>query len=87
MHVSHFIDRNIYHLRYDLRNCHLISKDSNVNDSSIMADGFKSKHHKDYEEFLGPELVKQLKKESKELRMLGDDFYLGIINKLKDERQ
>ena len=52
MQVSHFFDRHILSLRWDLFNCHLISKESNEYDSKIMVKGYKSKHHKDYEEFL-----------------------------------
>lgn len=83
MHVSHYIDRAIYHLRYDLRNCHLISKDSNINDSNVLVEGYKSLHHKEYEEYLGEELVKTLKEESKNIRMLGEKYYKEIIENLK----
>ena len=52
MQVSHFFDRHILQLRYDLFNCHLISKESNEYDSKVMVDGYKSKHHKEYEQWL-----------------------------------
>ena len=52
MQVAHFFDRHILQLRFDLFNCHLISKESNEYDSKIMVEGYKSKHHKDYEQWL-----------------------------------
>lgn len=52
MQVAHFFDRHILSLRWDLFNCHLISKESNEYDSKIMVEGYKSKHHKEYEELL-----------------------------------
>lgn len=52
MQVAHFFDRHILSLRWDLFNCHLISKESNEYDSKIMVECYKSKHHKEYEEFL-----------------------------------
>lgn len=52
MQVAHYIDRSILSLRFDLYNCHLISKESNEYDSKIMVEDYKSKHHKDYEEYL-----------------------------------
>ena len=62
--VAHFFDRHILQLRYNLFNCHLISKDSNEYDSKIMVEGYKSKHHKEYEQWLkeeyGEEIIKSL---------------------------
>ena len=55
MQVAHFFDRHILQLRFDLFNCHLISKESNEYDSKIMVKGYKSKHHKEYEEWLKEE--------------------------------
>lgn len=55
MQVAHFFDRHILQLRFDLFNCHLISKESNEYDSKIMVEGYKSKHHKDYEQWLKEE--------------------------------
>jgi hypothetical protein len=55
MQVAHFFDRHILSLRWDLFNCHLITKDSNEYDSKIMVEGCKSKHHQDYENWLKDE--------------------------------
>ncbi len=55
MQVAHFFDRHILQLRYNLFNCHLISKESNEYDSKIMVDAYKSKHHKEYEQWLKEE--------------------------------
>lgn len=79
MNVSHFIDRGCMHLRYDLRNCHLISEQSNQWDAQIIAEGYKSLHHKEYEEYLGQKVVSQLKEESKIIRVLKREDYEKII--------
>jgi len=87
MQVSHFFDRSILSLRFNLVNCHLISKFSNENDSKIMVDGYKSLHHKEYEFYLietyGQEEFDKLKKMSKELRLFKKEDYIEIINKFK----
>ena len=70
MQVAHFIDRGVMNLRYDLRNCHLISEQSNMWDAQIPKEGFKSLHHYDYEKFLGKNIVEELKKESSEIFIL-----------------
>lgn len=87
MQVAHFIDRGVYHLRHDLRNCHLISEDSNVWDAKVVVEGYKSLHHKDYEEYLGKEMVEQLKKESTEYKVLQIEDYEEIIKKLTESEQ
>lgn len=81
MNVAHYIDRRIYHLRHDLRNCHLISEESNVWDAKVLVKGYKSLHHKEYEEFLGKEMVEQLKKEAEKIRVVERQEYLDIIKK------
>jgi len=85
IHVAHFIDRNYYPLRWDLRNCHLVSAQSNTFDAQVQVEGYKSLHHKDYEEYLGEDLVKQLKEESKIQRLLYPNDYIEIIKKLRNE--
>lgn len=85
LHVSHYIDRSCYKLRWDLRNCHLISANSNTFDAQVQVEGFKSLHHQMYEEFLGEELVLQLKKEAQEQRLLYQNDYIEIIKKLRNE--
>jgi len=82
--VAHFIDRGIMSTRYDLDNCNLISGSSNMFDAQIPAEGYKSKHHKDYEEFLGDEKVKQLKEKSKILKIFTRQDYIDTIEKFKN---
>ena len=52
MQVSHFIDRNNIELAFDLNNTWLISEKSNVWDAKIPMEGYKSKHHYEYEMWL-----------------------------------
>ena len=85
LHVSHYIDRNCYTLRWDLRNCHLISSNSNTFDAQVQIEGYKSLHHKMYEEFIGEDLVKQLTQESKEQKLLYQSDYIEIIKRLRNE--
>jgi hypothetical protein len=88
MQVAHFFDRGIMSLRYDLINCHLISKDSNEYDAQVKVDGFKSKHHKDYEEFLineyGFEVIDILRRKSKEIKIFFKEDYIEVINKFRN---
>lgn len=87
MHVAHFIDRGIMITRYDLTNCHLISEASNSYDAQIVVKGYKSKHHKEYEEFLieryGENTVQDLKNKSTILDVFTKDDYINVINFLK----
>jgi len=87
MQVAHFFDRSIMSLRYDLINCHLISKDSNEYDAQVQVEGFKSKHHKEYEEFLineyGLEVIGILRKKSKEIKIFYKEDYIKVINKFR----
>lgn len=85
LHVCHYIDRAYYPLRWDLRNCHLASSNSNTFDAQVQVEGFKSLHHKMYEEFLGEDMVKQLKEESKVQKLLYQKDYIEIIKTLRDE--
>lgn len=83
MQAAHFIDRSILSTRYDLENVHLVSKQSNMYDAQVVVDGYKSKHHKDYEEFLGKDVTARLLHKSKELKALDKDFYIQTINNFK----
>ena len=88
MQVAHFIDRQCMALRYDLRNCHLISKFSNEFDAQVQVEGFKSKHHKEYEEFLveeyGSDVLDFLRKKSKEVKIFYKEDYIEVINKFRN---
>lgn len=83
MEVAHFIDRGIMVTRYDLTNCHLISKQSNTWDAQIPMDGYKSKHHYDYEMWLGEDTVKSLREKSKEIKIFSRQDYIELIEKFK----
>lgn len=82
--VSHFIDRACMELRYDLDNCHLLSEQSNMWDSKIPKEGYKSLHHYDYEQYLGKDKVKELIERSKKITILYRADYLNLIKKFKD---
>lgn len=88
MQVAHFIDRACMVLRYSLFNCHLISKASNEYDAQIQVEGYKSKHHKEYEEFLlseyEPAVLDFLREKSKELKIFYKEDYIEIINKFRN---
>lgn len=88
MHCCHFIDRGIMSLRYDLKNVHLISAVSNTFDAQVQAEGYKSKHHKEYEEFLveeyGDTVLDFLREKSKELKIFYKDDYIEVINKFRN---
>ena len=88
MQVAHFIDRQCMALRYNLRNCHLISKFSNEFDAQVQVEGFKSKHHKEYEEFLveeyGSDVLDFLREKSKEIKIFYKEDYIEVINKFRN---
>jgi len=88
MHACHYIDRQCMALRYNLRNVHLISAISNTFDAQVQVDGYKSKHHKEYEEFLveeyGSEVLDFLREKSKEIKIFYKDDYIEIINKFRN---
>lgn len=89
MHVAHFYDRGIMNTRYDLINCHLISSVSNTFDAQVQAENFKSKHHKEYQEFLineyGQEEFDSLTERSKVIKVFYKKDYIKIINKFRNE--
>ena len=84
MEVAHFIDRGIMNTRYDLCNCHLISKASNSFDAQVQKEGYKSLHHYDYEQYLGEQIVKDLRERSKELKIFYKEDYIEVINKFRN---
>ncbi len=88
MHVCHFIDRAVMSLRYDLRNVHLISAVSNTYDAQVQVEGFKSKHHYEYELYLrsiyGDEVMKYLLDKSKEVVIFYKTDYIKIINEFRN---
>jgi hypothetical protein len=88
MQVAHFIDRQCMALRYDLKNCHLISKFSNEFDAQIQVEDYKSKHHKEYAEFLvseyGSDVLNYLAEKSKELKLFKQEDYIKVIKQFRD---
>ena len=88
MHACHYIDRQCMALRYNLRNVHLISAISNTFDAQVQVDGYKSKHHKEYEEFLveeyGSEVLDFLREKSKEIKIFYKEDYIEVINKFRN---
>lgn len=87
MHSCHFYDRGIMSLRYNLRNVHLISAVSNTFDAQVQVEGYKSKHHKEYEEFLvseyGDSVLDFLREKSKEIKVFYKQDYIEVINKFR----
>lgn len=83
--VAHFIDRAMMSCRYDLNNCNLISEQSNSWDAQIPKEGYKSKHHYDYEMWLGQKKVEKLLQKSKQLIIFAREDYISIINKFRNE--
>ena len=84
MHACHYIDRQCMALRYDLRNVHLISAVSNTFDAQVQVEGYKSKHHYEYEQYLGEQLVKDLRERSKEVKIFYKEDYIEVINKFRN---
>lgn len=84
MQVAHYIDRGIMNTRYNLTNCHLISKQSNEWDAQVPKEGYKSLHHFDYAQYLGEQIVKDLCEKSKELKIFYKEDYIKIINKFRN---
>ena len=85
MQVAHFIDRGVMSTRYDLTNCHLVSKQSNECDAQIPKEGYKSLHHYDYEQYLGEQIVNDLRERSKETKIFYKENYIEIINKFRND--
>ena len=88
MHCCHYYDRGIMSLRYDLKNVHLISAVSNTFDAQVQVEGYKSKHHYEYELYLrsiyGDEVMKYLLDKSKEVVIFYKEDYIKVINKFRN---
>nr|DAI89478.1 MAG TPA: NinG recombination protein [Caudoviricetes sp.] len=89
IHVAHFHDRNRLNTRYNLDNCHLISEQSNVWESQVPYEGYKSRHHYEYEiwlrEEIGEEKFEKLLQDSKQLCIFTKSDYIELINKFRNE--
>ena len=83
MHVAHFIDRARMCTRYNLDNCQLISEQSNLWDAQTPFEGYKSKHHYDYEILLGEKKVKKLLELSKQICIFARRDYIELIEKYR----
>lgn len=88
VHCCHYYDRGIMSLRYNLKNVHLISAVSNTFDAQVQVEGYKSKHHKEYQEFLiekyGSDVLYFLREKSKEIKILYKQDYIDVINKFRN---
>lgn len=70
--------------RYDLCNCHLVSTKSNTWDAQIQKEGYKSLHHYDYEQYLGEQIVKDLRERSREVKTFYKEDYIKVIKQFRD---
>jgi len=83
--VCHYIDRG-YSMwtRYFLKNCHLMSEETNCWDSKILVNGYKSKHHKEYQEYLvrtyGVTILNELEEISNNKNIFNKQNYITTIN-------
>lgn len=88
MEVAHYLDRVNLHTRYELKNCHLVSKQSNSFDAQIPKEGYKSLHHYDYEVFLkekyGENILDKLLEMSQESLMFAKQDYIEVIKKFRE---
>lgn len=88
IHCCHYEDRIHPWTRYSLLNVHLLSAQSNTWDSQIMVEGHKSKHHKEYGEWLieeyGVEILNTLRKEAKRTDSFRKEDYIEVINKFRN---
>lgn len=85
MHVCHYIDRVKTILRYDETNCILCCKESNTIDAQTNVEGYRSLHHKDFEEFLGEEDLAYLLTQAKKVIQTNKQSYIRFIENLKTE--
>lgn len=88
MHCCHYEDRINPWTRYSLLNVHLLSAQSNTWDAQIMVEGYKSKHHKEYSEWLiseyGDDILDILRKEAKRTDTFRKEDYIEVINKFRN---
>jgi hypothetical protein len=52
--------------------------------SNLQKEGYKSLHHYDYEQYLGEQLVKDLRERSKEVKIFYKEDYIKVINKFRN---
>lgn len=82
--VAHFKDRNHLDTAFDLDNCHLVSEQSNMWDSKIPKEGYKSLHHYEYEMYLKTILsekkMSKLLDSNRNLTIFARDVYIKAIN-------
>ena len=87
MHCCHYEDRIHPWTRYSLLNVHLLSAQSNTWDAQVMVEGYKSKHHKEYGEWLveeyGVEILNILRKQAKRTDTFRKEDYIEVINKFR----
>lgn len=87
MQVAHFRDRNHLDTAFDLDNTFLISKNSNVWDSKIPYEGYRSKHHYEYEMWLrtfhSEEKMEKLLCNRRDLSIFARDLYKKVINEYR----
>jgi hypothetical protein len=88
MHCCHYEDRINPWTRYSLLNVHLLSAQSNTWDAQVMVEGYKSKHHKEYGEWLveeyGVEILNTLRKQAKRTDTFRKEDYIEAINKFRN---
>ncbi len=83
IHVCHYIDRARMILRYSEDNCVLCSAYTNTFEAHVKEEGFKSLHHKKFEDFLGAEKIEKLNNLSQEVVVYSKDDYINMINKFR----
>jgi hypothetical protein len=85
--VAHFRDRNYIETAFDLDNTYLISEESNVWDSKIKKDGYKSLHHYEYEMWLrtfkSEKIMKKLLDNKRNYTIFVRDIYKKVINEYR----
>lgn len=88
MQASHFIDRSKMCTRYNKNNVWLISSQSNMWDAKEKVEGYKSKHHRDFELMLidkiGEKKFKELLDKSKNYCIFAKKDYIDIIKNFKN---
>ena len=88
MHCCHYEDRANLWTRYNLLNVHLLSAQSNTWDAQIMVEGYKSKHHKEYSQWLikeyGAEILNTLREQAKRTDSFKKEDYIEVINKFRN---
>ena len=88
IHVCHYEDRANLWTRFDLQNCHLISAQSNTFDAQVQVEGYKSRHHKEYSEWLikkyGEGILEILREKAKSTETFRKENYIEVINKFRN---